>query len=180
MRFTLQTHSTSGRTTPQIKILSSSEIITIPDGDQLINIVIEDQQSLVFDFFNKSQKDTIVDEQGKVIKDSEFKISKVWCDDILLESWFLTSAVYKPRYFEGYLRQAPDAPAEITAPFQFNFPGAVEWHWIGEFWDWYFNEKTNKEVIKFLDKDPDRVWKFRGSLDPCNDLVAKIKELSHI
>jgi hypothetical protein len=33
MRFTLQTHSTSGRTTPQIKILSSSEIITIPDGE---------------------------------------------------------------------------------------------------------------------------------------------------
>ena len=45
------------------------------------------------------------------------------------------------------------------------------------FWDWYFRVKQDKEVIKFLDKDPDRIHKFRGSLDPCEDVVAKIKEL---
>ena len=39
------------------------------------------------------------------------------------------------------------------------------------------NEKQDKEVIKFLDKDPERINKFRGSLDPCFDLVGKIKEL---
>ena len=48
---------------------------------------------------------------------------------------------------------------------------------MDDFWDWYFKEKQNKEVIKFLDKDPDRIHKFRGSLDPCEDLVTKIKQL---
>lgn len=177
MKFTLETHSRSGKTAPQIKILSTSEIITIPDGCHQIDIVIEDQQELVFDFFNKTQTDTIVDERGTVIKDTEFKISKIWCDDILLESWILTNAIYKPRYFSGYLKQFPDAPTEIAAPYQFNFPGTVEWHWDGEFWDWYFNEKNKKEVIRFLDKEPDRVWKYRGSLTSHQDLVDKIKNL---
>jgi hypothetical protein len=75
------------------------------------------------------------------------------------------------------MSQFPDSPATIVAPYQFNFPGNFQWTWTGDFWEWYFIEKNNREVINFLDKDPDRVWKFRGSLDPCEDVVAKLKEL---
>ena len=59
-----------------------------------------------------------------------------------------------------------------------HFPGCFTLpKFVDDFWDWYFKEKQNKEVIKFLDKDPDRIHKFRGSLDPCEDLVTKIKQL---
>jgi hypothetical protein len=85
--------------------------------------------------------------------------------------------VYHPRYFDGFLQHCPDAPKEITAPYQFNFPGTISWAWENNFWDWYFKQKNQLEVINFLDQDPDRVWKFRGSLDPCEDLVSKIKQV---
>lgn len=119
----------------------------------------------------------MVDESGTIIGDTEWRISSIWCDDILLEPWFRNDAVYKPKYFEGYLEHNPDAPKEVLAPFQFNFPGTISWNWQGYFWDWYFHEKNNREIINFLDKDPDRVWKFRGNTESCEDLVAKIKDI---
>lgn len=71
----------------------------------------------------------------------------------------------------------PDAPREIVAPYQFNFPGIISWVWQENFYNWYFVQKNKNEVINFLDKDPDRVWKFRGSLDPCEELVKGIRDI---
>jgi hypothetical protein len=56
----------------------------------------------------------------------------------------------------------------------------IKWAWTGDFWDWYFKEKNEREVINFMDNDPDRIWKFRGSLDPCTDIVTNIKKIMDI
>ena len=177
LNFTFSTIGLSGKSSPKIKIISTQEVITIPDGIEKISFDIVDNQQLNIDFFNKSQDDTILDHQGNIVKDTQFRITDVWCDGIKLESWFLTDAVYYPRYFAGFLEQFPSSPGEIKSPYQFNFPGTISWQWQESFWDWYFIEKNKKEVINFLEQDPDRVWKFRGSLDPCDDIVQKIKTI---
>lgn len=175
IKFTFLTEASYGNTPPRCIINNS--IITIPDGVQTWSVEVEDQQQLIIDFFSKTESDTVTDSTGKIVADTEFKILKLWVDDILVESWFRNYAVYRPKYFQGFLKHCPDAPTEITAPFQFNFPGTISWQWHGMFWDWYFEEKNKNEVINFLDRDPDRVWKFRGSLDACDDLVSKIKQV---
>jgi hypothetical protein len=177
-KFTLLTHATSGRTPPQIKV--GSIVYTIPDGVNHVEIQNDAEESLTIDFFSKTESDTVVDNTGAIVADTEWRIESIWCDDIKLEPWFRNDAVYRPRYFEGFLSQFPDSPAEIAAPYQFNFPGTVLWSWQGDFWEWYFHEKNNREVINFLDKDPDRVWKFRGSVDDCSDLVKDIRNILNL
>jgi hypothetical protein len=180
LTFTFQTHATSGKNLPLVKIETNPTcpVIEIPDGVHNVSFDTEDSGSFVLNFFNKTENDTIVDElTGQIVSDTQFRFSQVWCNNIKLESWFLTDAVYKPQYFSGFLEQNPEAPEEINSPYQFNFPGLICWQWDGNFWDWYFIEKNKREVINFLDQDPDRVWKFRGSLDPCDDIVQKIKTI---
>ena len=96
----------------------------------------------------------------------------------------MTEGTYEPRYFKGFIKQCKEQ--RINYPLVKRLKSQLIWHFPGQFiflefykdfWDWYFNEKQDKEVIKFLDKDPERINKFRGSLDPCSDLVGKIKEL---
>lgn len=177
LNFTFLTVGSAGRSLPEIRISTTDEVVVVPDGVNKISFDVPDTQQLTVDFYNKTQEDTIVDHQGNIVKDTQFRIIDIWCDGIKLESWFLTDAVYRPRYFSGFLEQFPDSITEIKSPYQFNFPGTISWNWQEKFWDWYFVEKNKREVINFLDQDPDRVWKFRGSLDPCEDLVEKIKTI---
>lgn len=182
LKFTFKIKASVGENCPKIRVLNSSSdiVITIPKGTSHTSFFVKDTGSLVLDFFNKTESDTIVDINGNIIKDTEFRIIDVWINDIKTENWFLTNAIYKPRYFSGFLEKFPDAEREIQSPFQFNFPGTIEWRWYAPFWDWYFTEKNKNEVINFLDKDQDRVWKFRGSLDPCSDIIEDIKKILHI
>lgn len=180
INFEFLVHATQGATPAKIQVLTANpgpSIVELVEGTQIISINVEDAGSLLLDFFSKTESDTVVDGQGNIERDTGFRIETIWCDGIRLETWFNHSCEYTPRYFEGFMSQFPDSPATIVAPYQFNFPGNFQWTWTGDFWEWYFIEKNNREVINFLDKDPDRVWKFRGSLDPCEDVVAKLKEL---
>jgi hypothetical protein len=174
LEFTFTTHSQYGRTAVQIRC--NNEIITVPEGQGKVTVTVPDCGMLDIDFFSKVESDTIVD-NGIIVADTEFRFDSAWCDNIKLESWFVAACVYRPRYFAGFLEQVTDAPSEIKEPYQFNFPGNIIWSWEGNFWDWYFKERNSRTVINFLDKDPDRVWKFGGSLDPCEDLVEKIREV---
>ena len=181
VKFTFETHSTTGRADPQFKVLTHSDlnIVTVPEGISTVEFVSESNDGIELDFFSKTQNDTVV-ENGVIKKDTQFHIESIWCDGILLEKWFVHHAVYYPRYFLGFLEQFPNSPTEVAAPYQFNFPGIIKWSWTGDFWNWYFKEKNEREVINFMDDDPDRIWKFRGSLDPCDDIVGKIKKLMNI
>lgn len=175
IKFTLETQAAWGACAPQIKV--NDHVYILPKGHHVFELSEQDTDNLVIDFFSKQETDTLTDPDGNILADTEFRLITIWCDGIRLENWFINSAVYLPRYFPGYLSRFPHAPLSIESPYQFNFPGTIEWHWSGEFWQWYFHEKNNREVINFLDKDPDRVWKFRGNMDDCVELVDKIKGL---
>jgi hypothetical protein len=175
IKFTLLTETKYGAS--PARVLIQKKTIELPEGNHEWNCLVEDIGKFEINFFSKSESDTITDNNGNIIADTEFKILRCWVDGILTEDWFKNAAVYRPNYFKGFLDQFPDSPAEIHAPYQFNFPGTITWSWEGSFWDWYFQQKNKHEIINNLDHDPDRVWKYRGSLDPCHDLVAKIKEL---
>lgn len=174
MQITFQTLAQYGRAGPEVKI--NDTVFKLAEGISEWSIDIDDIGLLEINFFNKAENDTIV-EHGIITSDSEFKILKVWVDGIVTELWFLNQMCYRPQYFQGFLDQFPDSPKEVVAPFKFNFPGTIRWEWEGSFWDWYFNEHSKREVIHFLDKDPDRVWKFKGSLDDCQDIIHKIKNV---
>jgi hypothetical protein len=181
VKFTFETHSTTGLTDPQFKVLTdvNHSIVVVPAGTNKIEFFSNSDNGLKLDFFSKTENDTVIN-NGVIERDTQFHIEAVWCDGIRLEQWFVHHAIYYPRYFEGFLEQFPNSLSEITAPYQFNFPGIISWDWTGDFWDWYFKEKNSREVINFMDNDPDRIWKFRGSLDPCEDIVVKIKKLMDI
>ena len=168
-----------GETPPAFSVPGpdSPEVFILTEGEQLIEFSSPDSGRLELDYYSKKETDTVV-QDGKIIRDTMWRIKKIWCDGILLESWFLNDCCYRPCYFKGYMESYPDAPSKIFAPYQFNFPGTLSWNWQeGDFWQWYFHEKNRREVIHFVDKDPDRVWKFRGSTEECHDLVRSIREL---
>jgi hypothetical protein len=174
LSFTFLIEAEHGQTPPQVR--AGSHNFLLPVGQSTIDIAVPDEQSLILDFYSKSESDTVI-KDGQIVADTQFKILTAWCDGILLENWFNNITVYRPNYFKGFLQHCPDAPAEIISPYQFNFPGTISWSWQDNFWDWYFEKKNSHEVINFIDQDPDRAWKFRGSLDPCEDLVSQIKQV---
>lgn len=177
-QFTLETHASWGRTAPQIRV--NNHVLTIPEGTNLVKLPPQNLETLIIDFFSKQESDTIVNEWDQIVTDTEWRVINIWCDQIRLEPWFRNDAVYHPKYFPGFLKNHPDTPAAIMAPYQFNFPGTVKWQWHGDFWEWYFHEKNKREVINFLDKDPDRVWKFRGNTESCDDLVTGIRNILNL
>lgn len=172
-----------GRTAPSIRILSNHDqsTLVLPAGTQLVTFDSHDATQLQIDYFSKIESDTVLNHDGIIVADTMWRIEHIWCDSIALERWFLHDCVYQPKYFQGYLQHNPNQPSEIIAPYQFNFPGILSWQWPDQdFWSWYFREKNNREVINFLDRDPDRVWKFRGNTESCDDLVLAIKKLLHL
>ena len=177
MQVEFQTLAQYGRTAPRVRVCDQE--VTVPQGLGKWSVTVNDCGVLQIDFFSKTESDTVVSD-GKIVADTEFRIQKIWVDGIRTETWFCNQACYRPRYFAGFLANHSQAPDEIVAPYQFNFPGTITWQWQGNFWDWYFEEKNRNEVINFLDRDPDRVWKFRGSLDPCEDLVQGIKSILNL
>lgn len=181
LKWIFKVETTVGRNNPAMRVLSeiNKPVVSWQENTKKIQFTSQDCGLLLLDYFSKTESDTIVDEFGNIVKDTMWRISKIWCDDILLEQWFINHAVYYPKYFPNFLKKFPDSPVKIQSPYQFNFPGLIKWQWEQgqEFWDWYFTEKNNREEINGLEQDPDRVWKFRGSLDPCDDLVKGIKDL---
>tara|TARA_Y100001937_G_scaffold128767_1_gene207767 strand:- start:4803 stop:5369 length:567 start_codon:yes stop_codon:yes gene_type:complete len=169
---------------PKIEIKNNNHLIAEVECDDrqfLFDIDPQNTNHLTFEWFNKSQKHTRTN-NGKIVEDQTFELCNIRIDGIQIEEWFWTDGFYQPRYFDGFLQQYKDQrrneilPTEIKSQLIWHFPGIFKFTAFPlDFWDWYFNIKQEREVIKFLDKDPDRIHKFRGSLDPCNELVGKIK-----
>jgi hypothetical protein len=186
IEFELTYKSTRSVDWPRINILHNDMLIGQKTCDQnkfTFRIDAQEKNIIKLDWVNKTQKHTIT-EGDKIIKDQTFELCNVRVDGIQIENWFLTEGLYSPRYFKGYIEQR--AQSRINTPLDKVIKSQLIWHFPGtftfmefdkDFWNWYFKLKQDKEVIKFLDKDPERVHKFRGSLDPCDDLVQKIKEL---
>lgn len=186
IKFEITYKSTFSIDWPKLYIVQNNKIIHTEEcnGDKFIfELEPQDVNVLEMNWFNKTERHTIVD-KGTIKQDQTFTLKNIRVDNIQIENWFMTEGYYQPRYFKGFLEQ--QKANRINAPLETKIKSQLIWHFPGvftflqfpkNFWDWYFELKQNKEVIKFLEKDPDRVNKFRGSLDPCEDLVQQIKEL---
>lgn len=171
---------------PKIKVIHNGKIISdiVCDGDKFnFDIIPEEKNVIALNWYNKTQRHTKAVE-GKIFQDQTFKMGILRADGILLENWFFTDGYYEPRYFKGYVeahkQNRTNTPLETRLPSQnvWHFPGIYYLkEWQGDFWDWYYDTKIGKEVVQFTDKDPERIAKYRGTLDPCTDLVGKLKEL---
>ena len=143
----------------------------------------EEQNLLELHWTNKTERHT-KSEDGKIMEDQTFTMGLIRVDGILIENWFFTDGYYVPNYFKGFVeshvKNRTNYPLAEKLPSQkiWHFPGTYYFQkWEGDFWDWYYNTKIGKEVVRFTDKDPERIAKYRDTLDPCTDLVAKLKEL---
>ncbi len=65
-------------------------------------LVDEGDNSLVIEFVNKSERDTILDSNGTIVEDLLLNIESVEIDDIDLGSLLWTSSEYYPIYPENY------------------------------------------------------------------------------
>ena len=186
IKFEITYKSTFSIDWPKIYIVQNNKIIHNEEcnGEKFtFNLEPQNDNLLEINWYNKTERHTVVD-KGVIKQDQTFTLENVRVDNIQIENWFMTEGHYQPRYFKGFLEQ--QQAKRINALLETKIKCQLIWHFPGvftflkfpkNFWDWYFELKQNKEVIKFLEKDPDRVNKFRGSLDPCEDLVQKIKEL---
>ena len=164
---------------PKLKIFhNSNPVLDVVCDSNNFQFSIEEQErnKLEFFWYNKTQKHTL-HENGKILKDQTFELGVIRADNILIEDWFMTDGFYKPHYFKGFVdshkKERTNFPLLEELPSQkiWHFPGKYyfkEWH--GTWWDWYYKTKTQKEVVKFTEKDPERIEKYRGTLDPCTDL----------
>ena len=89
MIFTIEFEYTIGKQWPVLefkdKIISVQEQV-IDDCAKMVTYLIQvDQKSLQFSNVNKSDNDTIVNSEGKIVKDQIVKLKKIWCDNILLD-----------------------------------------------------------------------------------------------
>jgi len=169
---------------PKIKIYNNGNFIKEVECNNEkfeFTFVPAEKNNLVLDWFNKSEKHTKI-QNGKIVEDQSIEILNLRIDDIQVESWMLTDTHYEPRYFRGFIKQHQDKnivlETKLKSQLIWHFPGKFVFQEFPQnFWDFYFQKKQDKEVINFLDKDPDRIHKFRGSLDPCLDIVLQLKKL---
>jgi len=171
---------------PKLKVLHNGHQLldTVCDNDKF-NFSVEEERvnELEFFWYNKTQKHTKYAD-GNILEDQTFHLGIIRVDNVLIEDWFFTDGYYKPNYFKGFVemhrKSRTNFPLEEKLPSQniWHFPGTYYFkHWDGNFWDWYYDTKIKKEVVKFVDKDPERIAKYRGTLDPCTDLVRKLRDL---
>jgi hypothetical protein len=170
---------------PRIQALHNGVIkkdILCDQSKFLFEIEPQDNNNLTLQWVNKSEKHTKT-YGGKIVQDQTFELLNIRIDGMQIEEWFWTDTYYTPRYFHGFLKQYKEQrrnehlAEKIKSQLVWHFPGTFTFTPFPlDFWGWYFKLKQDKEVIKFLDKDPDRVHKFRGSLDPCFDLVNDINK----
>jgi hypothetical protein len=156
--------------------------ITCDSTKFIFKLPVEDTNTLRFKWVNKTEKHTKV-QNGLIMQDQVFEMTNIRVDDIQIESWFWTNGWYEPNYFTGFIRDHQNQRKNVPIPKKLK--SQLIWHFPGvftfpdfplDFWDWYFIQKQGNEQIKFLDKDPERINKFRGSLDPCLDVVQKLRQ----
>lgn len=170
---------------PVVHILHNTKIIkTFNTSEKVceVDILEAKQNVLQIHYFNKKEKHTS-HINNKITTDQTLQLMNVRVDNIQVEKWYMTDGFYEPSYFRGYLEQLKqnriNIPVEkkLKSQLIWHFPGIFTFPTFGNFWDDYFKNKNDKEIIKFLEVAPDKKNKYRGSLESCKDLTLKIKNL---
>ena len=117
---------------------------------------------------------------GEIAKDQSLQLSRIWVDDVLMQSWFLTDGKYVPEYFEGFLSQFPDSPTIQKSQLMWHFPGKYTINFSNPFWPWYSNNRKHYSKKINVDKDQERWENYSGSFDSHQNLVDEIYNLINV
>lgn len=139
-----------------------------------------DANKLELYYFNKTQDETIMSSTGEIAKDQSLQLSRIWVDDVLMQSWFLTDGEYVPEYFEGFLSQFPDSPTIQKSQLMWHFPGKYTINFSNPFWPWYSNNRKHYSKKINVDKDQERWENYSGSFDSHQNLVDEIYNLINV
>jgi hypothetical protein len=131
-------------------------------------------------YFNKTQDETIMSTTGEIAKDQSLQLNRIWVDDVLMQSWFLTNGEYAPEYFEGFLSQFPDSPKIQKSQLTWHFPGKYTINFSNPFWPWYSNNRKHYSKKINVDKDQERWENYSGSFESHQDLVDEIYNLINV
>lgn len=168
--------------TPKVKIFHNQNLVTTAEvvgKKQWIDfdIVLAEENLLALDFYNKEPHHTVI-KDGVIAQDMSLELHKIRVDDVLLQTWFLNSGWYRPRYFDSFLQDFPDSPEKLESQMIWHFPGTFNiMPFPIDFWSWYHFERTNRITLENMDKDLHRWEKFVGSIERYQDIVDEIKEL---
>lgn len=161
--------------------VGSAEVQELSELD--FDISLDQEQNYIrIHYTNKEEHHTVVN-NGEIVSDQSVEVLQVRLDDILLDTWFLTEAHYKPDYFTGFQLSNPLAPQQLKSQLIWHFPGTLVLPAVPDedkFWFWYRDQRRFIHVKHHSDKDGYREENYSGSLDPLTDLIQEIKNVLDI
>jgi|688.fasta_scaffold909270_2 hypothetical protein len=189
MKFTVIAKGTKSSEYPRLRLLvngkvcGETEVVDWCEHNFDIYLDQDNNNFIELEYFNKNENHTVI-RDGQIVSDQILELQSVRLDDILLDSWFITEGCYCPRYFEGFKRQVPDAPASIKSQLIWHFPGSFQFAPVpneSKFWFWYRDQRRQVHSAQFSSvKDQLRDEAYVGSLDPCQDLIQEIKHIINV
>jgi hypothetical protein len=141
-----------------------------------------DVNNVCINYVNKQQHHTQIN-KNTVVADQSLELIGLRLDDIKLQSWITTQGHYKPRYFEGFLQQNPNAQTLLQSQLIWHFPGSFvlpPWPHKDRFWEWYRQQRRFVHASQFTGAAAIRDEGYIGSLDKHQDLVLDIKKILKI
>jgi hypothetical protein len=131
-------------------------------------------------FYYKTENETVVHD-GQIVKDQNLKLSRIWIDDVLMESWFVTEGCYFPQYFLGIKDKYPEWPTQLPSQLIWHFPGVFTVNFHSPFWPWYSNQRKKfSGAPHHSGRDSERWENWSGSNNAHSDLVNEIYKLLNV
>lgn len=114
----------------------------INSNKKRVTVELHPTNSLVLEYINKSQNETIVNSAGAIVQDQTLEIKSVYFDQILLDSAVIQHmSQYLPRYHLGFVAHCEQNNISIDhgVQHQLKFWHNGQWSltWSNDFWAQY-------------------------------------------
>ena len=111
------------------------------------------------EFAYKAREETVVDDQGQILKDQRISVKSIFIDDILLDMRLVRDlSAFMPRYRDDFIAYCQQKSIEIDPgpcrTLDLFHAGTWTLGWDGSFWPWYqqqrrLRQKSYHDVKKF-------------------------------
>lgn len=184
MKFQIELQFDCGLSWPKIEFASDVSLSETVINEYKKNIIVSGEftNSLAFLNSNKSEKETILDPQGKIVRDQVVSIKKIWVEDILLDlNLFGPYINYKPVYHRGYINYCNLHNIDIKENLQvydLYFNGSWEINVQQPFWHWYADIRL-KNAVSHMSKQDAELY-LGNSSGEYQDLIDKLVWLLNV
>lgn len=184
MKFQLELQFDCGLSWPKIEFASDVSLSETLINEYKKSIIVSGEliDSLAFRNTNKSEKETILDSQGKIARDQVVSIKKIWVEDILLDLNLLAQyIIYKPVYHQGYINYCKVNNIDIKESLQvydLYFNGSWKINFQQPFWPWYADIRRKNDASNMLKQDAELY--LGNSSGEYQDLIDKLVWLLNV